>query len=410
MKKLRVSRFPDCVKGEINLPSSKSLSNRALMIKALSGLNFFISNLSKADDTKILEQVLKSHSKAINVENAGTAFRFLVAYFALSNEKVILDGNKRMNERPIKPLVDSLLSMGADISYKGKQGFPPLEIQGKKLRGGKISVDTTISSQFISALLMIAPLLEGGLEIELIDKPVSASYINMTLKIMQHFGIRSKIDGNVITINNQPYIPEYLHVEPDWSSAAFIYGIVALASEIDVFVYDLKADSWQGDSITHSLIKDFGVESKFLEDGVRLFKTQPAITRFEHNFCSCPDLVPMFVILCTLMQIPFQISGIGHLVYKEIDRLMALKDTLRKLNQQIDYNDNEIYSVQYGIFPSEELVLPSFGDHRMAMALGLVAAKFPNIWIIDHDVTAKSYPEFWDDLKLLGINLEISEN
>jgi len=430
--------------GDITLPASKSISNRLLIIRALSQHPFQINNLSDSDDTRVLENALKSDKNVIDIGHAGTSMRFLTGYCAITPGERILTGSERMKKRPVGDLVDALRALGAEIQYAEKEGFPPLRIRGKKLEGGKISVKSSVSSQFISALLMIAPVLKKGLEIKLGGNTVSPAYIELTLKLMQMFGIKYKQEGKLIIIRNQVYVPSEITVEADWSAASYWYEMAALAGKTKIVIRGLTQSGLQGDSVLPELFDGLGVKTEFLKNGVRLIDKPKKISRFDYNFINQPDLVQAFAVLCVLKNIPFRFDGTQTLRVKETDRVEALKKELSKFGVRLESatDGNRIeFSVattgtkntpgstratigaktatessrataetKAGVKTSATKTSPikinTYEDHRMAMAFAPAALFGYKIDIENPEVVSKSYPCFWKDLIKAGFNIQ----
>ena len=396
--------------GSIKLPSSKSISNRVLIINALSYSPFPVSNLSASDDTVVMDNILKSNTDVFNVGHAGTAMRFLTAYLSKIVGRWELTGSERMQQRPIKILVDALRKLGARIEYAGNEGFPPLKIWGSHLKGIPLELDGSVSSQYISALLMIAPTLEGGLELTLNNRITSASYIDLTLKLMARFGIEYRWEGNKITIAEQSYKAMPFTVESDWSGASYWYEMAVLAEEADILLEGLELDSLQGDCSQAQWFEDFGIQSVQESNGVRLQKINKRLPeRFVRNFIENPDIAQTFAVMCVCKGIPFHFSGLETLKIKETDRIYALITELAKLGA-------ELYEPEPGQLAWEGFVdelkfnssvsIETYHDHRMALAFAPVAIVNGEINIQDPKVVSKSYPGFWSDLKKIGILAE----
>jgi 3-phosphoshikimate 1-carboxyvinyltransferase len=393
------------IRATINLPASKSLSNRALIIRALSGKDFEIENISEAEDTKILLNGIQSTSQLIDVGAAGTAMRFLTAYFAVCEGEKILTGTERMKQRPIAPLVDALKSLGADIEYLEKMGFPPIKIKGKKLTGEEVEVDGTISSQFLSALLMIAPVLENGLKINIKGNLVSKPYAEMTISLMKHFGVSVLCKENTIEIPNQKYIPQSYNVEPDWSAAAFWYSVVALSKDAEITLPGLQKNSLQGDSILPELMENFGVKTEFLNNGIVIRHSTFGIqhSTLKIDFTNFPDLAQSLTVLAAVLNLKIQFSGIENLKIKETDRIAALQTELKKFGKEFVKEGN--YYTLKGEFKNSEQNIETCDDHRMVMAFAPLALICGNINIQNPETVKKSYPGFWEDLKKSDLTL-----
>jgi 3-phosphoshikimate 1-carboxyvinyltransferase len=398
--------------GEITLPTSKSISNRVLIINALAYSPFPVQNLSDSDDTRVMEQVLNSNTDKFDIGHAGTAMRFLTAFLSKIVGKWEITGSERMQQRPIKILVDALNKLGAKIEYINKPGYPPLRIWGSNLKGGKLELDGSISSQYISALLMIAPTIEGGLELTLTNRITSASYIDLTLKLMAQFGIEYKWEGNVITIKEQSYKPIPYAVEADWSGASYWYQLAVLADEADLLLKGLQLDSLQGDCAHAKWFEDFGIVSTQEEHGVRLRKKEIRLPdNYNQNFVENPDIAQTFAVMCVCKGIPFHFSGLETLKIKETDRIHALITELGKMGAELTepahgelaWNGN-LDEAMFEGYPE----IDTYHDHRMALAFAPASLSCNTIKINDPGVVTKSYPGFWDDLRHLGFN--IAEN
>lgn len=393
------------IRAEINLLASKSISNRALIIRALSGKDFPIENLSEADDTKILLHALSTTEKTVNVGAAGTAMRFLAAYFAVTEGERILTGTERMKQRPIQSLADALTSLGGEIEYVEKAGFPPLKITGKKLSGNEVEVDGSISSQYLSALLMIAPALPDGLTIIIKDQLVSRPYAAMTTALMKHFGVESSWQGNRIEILPQQYKAAPFKVEPDWSAAAFWYSVAALSDNAEIKLNGLAENSLQGDSVLPKLMKDFGVETEFVKDGIILKKSQ--ITNYKSqikiDFTDFPDLAQGLTVLAAVLDLEIEFTGIENLKLKETDRINALQNELKKFGKEFVKTEN-CYILR-GKFSPADTIIQTYDDHRMVMAFAPLSLLCENLRIENPETVSKSYPLFVQDLKNCGWNI-----
>ncbi|MCO4292347.1 3-phosphoshikimate 1-carboxyvinyltransferase [Solitalea sp. MAHUQ-68] len=417
MNSILVKKTTDVLKGEIILPGSKSESNRALIMQALCKQPFEIQNLSIADDTVTLEHLLKteiaSQQTEINVGPAGTAMRFLTALLSVTPGEWLLTGTHRMLERPIKLLVDALRNLGADIEYTGNEGFPPLKIKGKDLNlTNEISIDGSVSSQYISALLMIAPTLPNGLVLNLTGVVASRPYIEMTLAMMAELGIEHSWTNNTIGIKNQPYQANDLFIEPDWSGSSYWYSLVALSKEANIKLTGLKDHSLQGDSVISKIMEDFGVKTDFLKDGINLTKTSDKVTVDFIDFEHCPDIAQTLAVICAGLGHNCTFTGLESLKIKETDRVAALQNELGKygvtitqegLNYHIDCSKSSINKAATDTF------INTYHDHRMAMAFAPLVLKVNSMEIEDPKVTGKSYPHFWEDLEKIGFECTQSE-
>lgn len=405
---LSISHKSKVLKGEIHLTSSKSESNRALIIKALCDNDFEIDNLSISNDTVVLQKLLNSQDSELSVNLAGTAMRFLTAYLALQGGEVILTGAQRMKERPIKVLVDVLHEMGADINYQENDGFPPLKINGRKLNGGKVKIDGGISSQYISALLMIAPKLENGLVIEFDGDIISRPYINMTIEMMRSFGVEVRWGNNSIMVKAGNYFAKEFKVEADWSAASYWYSMVALAKEADITLYGLKEESLQGDAVVQEIYKNFGVQTEFVEGGIRLTKNSSLITQnssLNIDFVNCPDIAQTVAVTCAALNMNARFTGLKTLRIKETDRIAAMKVELSKLGFSIDVEGDDILiNSMTSLHRAKQTRVGTYDDHRMAMAFAPLAL-YDSITIQDEDVVGKSYPNFWKDIEGVGFEM-----
>jgi 3-phosphoshikimate 1-carboxyvinyltransferase len=397
------------LEGAITLPTSKSISNRVLIINALAYSPFTVENLSDSDDTVVMEQVLNSNTNQFDIGHAGTAMRFLTAFLSKIVGQWEITGSERMQQRPIKILVDALNQLGAKIEYINNEGYPPLRIWGSNLKGGTLELDGSISSQYISALLMIAPTIEGGLTLTLTNKITSASYIDLTLKLMARFGIKYHWEGNIITIAEQPYMALPFTVEADWSGASYWYEMAVLAQEADILLKGLQLNSLQGDCAQAKWFNDFGIHSKQETEGVRLIKTTAELPKkYIQNFVENPDIAQTFAVMCVCKRVPFHFSGLETLKIKETDRINALIVELAKLGANL-YEPNHGELAWDGELDgskfSSMVAIDTYHDHRMALAFAPVALVNGSIQINDPMVVTKSYPGYWDDLKEIGLQI-----
>ncbi len=394
------------LEADIALPLSKSISNRALILNALTIGALPLNDIAQCDDTDVMVKALSSTDNEINIGAAGTAMRFLTAFYASQPNKIVtLDGSERMRHRPIKALVDALRQCGAEIEYLGEEGFPPLKITGKKLTGGNISLPASISSQYISALLMIAPSMQNGLTLTLEGEIISRPYITMTLSMMRDWGMESDFYGNIITIKSGCYTPTEFSVEADWSAASYWYEIEALSSG-DISLKGLKQNSYQGDSQLSKIFERLGIFTHYDNDKVILEPSPDSDARLTIDMSEQPDLAQTVVVTCCMLGIPFHIKGLSTLRIKETDRLEALRKELDKLSFTITIeHDSELIwdGERHPIF--EEPAIDTYDDHRMAMAFAPVALYAPGLLINNIEVVSKSYPGFWDDLQQAGFKL-----
>ncbi len=392
----------------VTLPASKSISNRALIINALSYSPYAIQNLSDSDDTKVLAKALNSNSSRFDIGHAGTAMRFLTAFLSKIAGEWEVTGSERMKQRPIKILVDALNKLGAKIEYLENEGCPPLKIYGSHLKGQTLELDGSISSQYISALLMIAPTIENGLTLKLTGNITSRSYIKLTLKLMAKFGIQYKWDENQITVPEQNYFPLDFTVEADWSGASYWYQILAMADKGEVFLENLELQSLQGDANIAGWFEQFGIRSEQKTGGVVIQKTQDVLPqKLVLNFIENPDIAQTMTCLCVAKKIPFHFSGLKTLKIKETDRIAALQNELAKFGAVLtEPQHGELAWTGEINAPDlkEPTVIETYHDHRMALAFAPMALAGYTFEINDPMVVTKSYPDFWEDLRKVGIN------
>jgi len=384
--------------GTIAISGSKSESNRLLVLKKFYP-NLQLMNLSDSDDTLHLQDALASNSDVIDIGHAGTAMRFLTAYFAVCNgREVVLTGSERMQNRPVKILVDALKMLGADIEYVKKEGYPPLRIKGKKLTQNKVSIQGNISSQYISALLLIASSLENGLEIELLGDITSVPYIKMTLALLDQTGITQSWKGNVIKIDHLKNIEnKIVTVESDWSSASYFYSLVAMSKNGNITLTSYKKDSLQGDNLLVEIYKHFGVETRFHGNSIHLIRRNKNIKPLVFDLRNSPDLAQTVVVTCFGLGIACDITGLHTLKIKETDRLIALRNELEKLGAKVEITDNSLHLSSTDII-NKNIAINTYQDHRMAMAFAPLALKVPII-INEAEVVSKSFISFWEDLE-----------
>jgi len=388
------------LRGEVNLPSSKSISNRLLIIRALSPNGFQLEGLSDSDDTQLLQQGLQSASDVVDVGHAGTSMRFLTAYFAATGLAKTLTGSERMKNRPISDLVTALNRLGADIVYLEKPGFPPVRTSGKLLSGNFIEINGSVSSQFISALLLVAPILPDGLTIRIKDEPVSASYIRMTLELMQQAGVHATWKDNTITVTRQDYHSEGMTVERDWSAASYWYQMAVLIDDVELMLKGLDDKSLQGDAIISQMAYSFGVKTTYTPEGALLTKHKNACPKSILDFLNTPDLVQTMAVTCCLNNTPFRFTGVQTLRVKETDRIAALQNELLKLGYCLKEPEPGVIEWKgERAKPQHPICISTYHDHRMAMAFAPVAIHFPGLQIDDPKVVSKSYPNFWNELE-----------
>ncbi|MDR0734009.1 MAG: 3-phosphoshikimate 1-carboxyvinyltransferase [Dysgonamonadaceae bacterium] len=401
-------RFSGEITASICLPASKSISNRALILNALSNSVFPVENLSDCDDTQVMLKAFESKNTVIDIGAAGTAMRFLTAYFSQCEGNRIITGSERMKNRPIKILVDALQQIGAEIRYSEKEGFPPLQIVGRKLRGGEIMLDGSVSSQYLSALMMVAPTMEKGLTVNLKGNIISRPYINMTLRLMERFGIKTVWEGNIIRIAPQTYTAQPFKVESDWSAASYWYETAALARENpEVELLGLTKNSLQGDAKVADIFEPLGIKTDFLPSGnLRLARLPADKIRpdcFEYNFVNEPDLAQTLAVTCCLLEIPFRFNGLQSLKIKETDRIAALQTELKKLGYLVKNPADDLMEWDgERCNPEPDPLIFTYEDHRMAMAFAPVCLKTGEIRIREPEVVSKSYPGFWGDLEKAG--------
>ncbi len=406
-----IYKWGDNVCCEAGLPASKSIANRALVIAALCGAEGNINNLSDCDDTQAVIRALSSVDEVKNIGAAGTAMRFLTAYYAVSSTSVVMTGTERMKNRPISILVEALRNLGADIEYVEKDGFPPLKINGRKLSGGELHIKGDVSSQYLSAILMIAPYTENGIKLVIEGDLVSRPYLQMTLSLMEEFGINYTWCDNVIEIAPCKYIPIEFTVENDWSAASYWYSVVALSENKSVKLKYLLPNSLQGDSHLVELYKPLGVETEFVDGGVVLTRNEevqlPSI--YDISLKEQPDLAQTLVVSCLLLNVPFRFSGLGNLKIKETDRIEALINECKKLGYVLKETESGVLSWDgEKCTPESEIVIKTYEDHRMAMAFAPAVIKFGSIIISEPDVVSKSYPSFWQEFeKVLPCEINI---
>lgn len=395
------------IEKEITISGSKSESNRLLILQKLYPA-ISIENLSDSDDSVHMQHALKTEETEINIGHAGTAMRFLTSYFAIQeNREVILTGSERMQERPIKILVDALRDLGANITYEKNEGYPPLRIKGTKLKKSKVRINGNVSSQYISSLLLITAKLDNGLEIELIGKITSIPYIEMTLSLLSQIGIENTFQANIIKVFPKKEIQKQtVVVESDWSSASYFYSICALleiGSEIKLSSY--KKDSLQGDSVLAEIYQHFGVETEFGEHFITLKKVKNTNAKpLEINLKNAPDVAQTIAVTCFAEGIACHLSGLHTLKIKETDRLEALKAELSKLGADINVT-NESLHLESSTDIKENIGIKTYNDHRMAMAFAPLALKVP-INILNAEVVTKSYQNFWNDMQQIGFEVK----
>ena len=411
---------PERLNETISLPASKSISNRALIIYALSGGRNLPQNLSDCDDTEVIIEALRYMPKEINIKAAGTAMRFMTAYLSVMRGTHILTGTERMKHRPIGILVDALHKLGADISYVGETGYPPLRITGKTLLGGRLEIPGNVSSQYISALLMIGPMLKDGLILQLTGDIISRPYIDLTLWTMREFGAEAEwTSADTIEVKGKSYKGRDYFIENDWSGASYWYEIMALNEdpESEIKLTGLMDGSKQGDSVARYIFSLLGVKTTFQTkkqgtiQTVTIRKSGRCVSRLEYDFLNSPDLAQTFVVTCAAKNVPFRFTGLSTLKIKETDRIEALKKEMRKLGYVLhDVNGNELYWDGERCEPDMEQGIDTYEDHRMALAFAPFACQQEGLVINNPQVVTKSYPRYWEDLKAAGFEIEVKSD
>jgi len=407
---------PQKLNATVSLPASKSVSNRALIIYALSGGNLLPHNLSNCDDTEVIINAIRYMPELIDIGGAGTSMRFLTAYLSVMRGTHTITGTERMKHRPIGILVDALRTLGADIDYLGEEGFPPLRISGKRIEGGMLEIAGDVSSQYISALLMIGPVLEKGLELHLTGDIISRPYIDLTLWMMGEAGADAEWTAvDTITVRPQPYKIGEAFIENDWSGASYWYEMVALSGDRDVQVMlpGLKDGSKQGDSVVRYIFSLLGVKTTFQSkesqrtQTVTLSRNGRCLPKLEYDFVNSPDLAQTLVVTCAAKGIPFHFKGLATLKIKETDRIEALKTEMRKLGYVLESrNDSELLWNGERCEASLDQGIDTYEDHRMALAFAPYALKQGSILINNPQVVTKSYPNYWQALQEAGFTIE----
>lgn len=401
--KIRITP-PERISATIQLPSSKSISNRALIISALGNGEHQLENLSDCDDTQVMIRALHAQpGETIDILAAGTAMRFLTAYLSVTQGDRIITGTQRMQQRPIQVLVNALRELGAHIDYVANEGFPPLRIQGTTLTKSHITLPGNISSQYISALLMIGPSLKNGLKITLTGEIISRPYINLTLQLMKDFGGKANwVNDRELLVEPQPYSSIPFYVESDWSASSYWYQIAALSNEANITLPGLFEKSYQGDSQVAPIFRSLGVETIYRDKTISLRKNGKPIERLEYDFINQPDLAQTFVVTCALLGIPFRFSGLQSLKIKETDRIAALICEMKKLGYILQESEGSILSWEGERCERNQEAIDTYEDHRMAMAFAPACIVLPDICINDPHVVTKSYPRYWEDLQKAG--------
>ena len=402
---------PSHIDTTINLPASKSISNRALILHALGKGSVVPDNLSDCDDTKVIINALKNMPPVIDIKAAGTAMRFMTAYLSVTPGEHVITGTNRMKHRPIRVLVDALRKLGAQIEYTEEDGFPPLRITGETLDGGMLEIPGDVSSQYISALLMIGPAMKNGLKLRLTGNIVSRPYIDLTLHVMHEFGISVEwTDVDMISVSHQEIGERRYTIENDWSASSYWYEILAMINddEARVTLPGLKDASRQGDSAVRYLFSMLGVKTAFrTSNEVVLTRHMRSLPRLDYDFINQPDLAQTLVVTCATLGIPFHFTGLGNLRIKETDRIEAMKTEMRKLGYVLDDSvETELSWNGERCEAEKNPVIDTYEDHRMAMAFAPTAILLGEIRINNPEVVTKSYPGYWDDLRKAGFTIE----
>jgi len=404
-----IIKAPNTLEGTIQLPASKSISNRSLILNSLAGKNSLIENLADCDDTNVLIKALRFESDSFDIGAAGTAMRFLTAYLASRNGTWEITGSLRMKNRPIQILVEALNSLGAEIEYIEKEGYPPLRVNGKKLIGGDINIDGSISSQYLSALMMVAPTMQKGLRLNIQGELISKPYVRMTLEMMRQYGIQTEWTNQYIAIKPQEYQPVHFWVESDWSGASYWYQMLSLAKDGSIILKGLFSESLQGDARVATWFEDLGIHTTYLEKEVKLTKISPTVKTFEADFTDQPDLAQTFAVTCALKGIHFRLSGLQSLKIKETDRMQALIHEGRKIGFVfVEKEKNTLEWTGACVPVAHNEAIDTYDDHRMAMAFAPAALGMDSIQINHPEVVSKSYPNYWEDMKSCGFTIETS--
>ncbi|WP_317899285.1 3-phosphoshikimate 1-carboxyvinyltransferase [Aurantibacillus circumpalustris] len=441
---IRLTAPSNIIKANIAISGSKSISNRLLILKEALNLDITFQNISNSEDTLLLEraieQIKNKKQATIDVQHAGTDMRFLTALLATKEGQWTITGSERMKERPIGELIHALRLLGADISYLEKENFPPLLIKGKKLKGGEIEIDSSVSSQFVSALLLIAPSLEKGLNLTLKRKTVSRPYIDMTIELIKSLGITITQKEDLISITPSSifhHTPDsyrdYISIESDWSSASYWYSICALTGNAEIELSSLNKKSSQADSILPEIYKNLGVKTTFEENTIVLHSIKPTLSEFTYDFTDCPDIAQTIAVTCLGLGIKINFTGLSTLKVKETDRVIALKNELEKFGAVVEIGNDFLKVISYklevkrlvnesltnnpitnNVSPNNSITnnlitynVSTYNDHRMAMSFAPLASVFTGLCIENHSVVDKSYPAFWEDLKSVGFNVNL---
>ena len=405
------------LKGNFRLPYSKSESNRALIIKALNNQNVTIHNLSEADDTLHLNKCLRMINTCgvsglpmiVDINNAGTAMRFLTAFLAIHKGRWFLTGCQRMQERPILFLVNALKQLGADISYTDKPGFPPILIKGKEIQGGTVSLDASVSSQFITALLLIGSTLPRGLKLQLEGDFISRPYVMMTIMMLKEFGVKVKYTDTEIIVPCQDFENDHFDVSPDWSAASYAYELVALSDSGSLFIPELKKHSLQGDNILPDIYSNLGVVSEFTDKGLQIKRSDAIVDFLEYDFVDCPDLAQTVLSTCVGLGIEGKFKGLQSLRIKETDRIHKMDKEFAVFGFSLKELENEweLKRISNTVdYKKIDRVFQTYGDHRIAMSLAPLVLKTGQLKIENPDVVVKSFPAFWKELENLGFEIK----
>lgn len=393
----------------LNLPTSKSINNRVLIIRSLSGEKFEIFNPSNSVDSTILTNILNSNplDAELDIQAAGTCMRFLTSYLNTVEGEYVLTGTERMKQRPIKILVDALRQLGAEIEYVGNEGFPPIKIKGGQLNGGATTIAGNVSSQYISSLLMVAPYMKLGLELEIDGELLSEPYVNMTLNLLNYFGVQYTREANKFIIKPQSYQAKDIAIEPDWSGVSYFYSLVSSSEDAEIYLTNFASDSLQGDSVVKEIYSQLGVQTEFDAKGMTLSKMECLLPKFFHyDFSECPDIAQTVAVSLCQLEVPFKLSGLKTLRIKETDRIEALRAELNKLGYKVyvDLQDNLCWDGEMK-FVDQEVSIHTYDDHRMAMSFAPMSLKH-DINIEEPQVVEKSYPDFWKDMKKMGFEIK----
>lgn len=408
--KLSLSQIADIKNSTLQITGSKSEANRLLILQALFP-NIQIENLSNSDDSNYMQKAIASNEELVDIHHAGTAMRFLTSYFATrQGRKTILTGSERMQQRPIKILVDALKSLGADITYEKQEGYPPIIIKGKKLTNNKVSLQANVSSQYISSLMLVAPTFENGLQINLEGKVTSIPYINMTLSLLKEIGVEGTFENNVISI--QPLTKaqtDHLVVESDWSSASYFYSLVALSKNASITLGSYKKDSYQGDSSLAQIYEHLGVKTSYANNTITISKTENfKVNQDAFNgaldLANSPDIAQTIAVTCLGLGVGCHMIGLHTLKIKETDRLEALKTEIEKLGGKVDITDVDL-KLHASAEIKQGVAIDTYQDHRMAMAFAPLALR-TQLFINEAEVVSKSYPDFWKDMEAVGFKIE----